>query len=93
MSEIHDIVAVEVTDSHRLRATFDDGAVREVDLSERPPGPVFDALADPHEFARVRVDAETGTVTWPSGADLDPIGVYECRGPVAVRRISDPSVA
>jgi hypothetical protein len=25
----------------------------------------------------VRVDPETGTVAWPTGADLDPIMLYE----------------
>lgn len=93
MSEVHDIVAVQVTGRHRLQVTFDDGAVREVDMRQRPSGPVFEALADPDEFARVYVDPETGTVAWPSGADLDPIGIYECRGPLNVRRVSDPATA
>jgi hypothetical protein len=34
-------------------------------------GPIFEPLADPAFFARVRVDDELGTVAWPNGAGLD----------------------
>lgn len=77
MSTIHDIVEVEVLDAHVLRVAFDDGAVRGVDLSEQLDGPVFEPLRDPAEFAKAKVDAETGTVVWPTGADLDPIVIYQ----------------
>ena len=30
------------------------------------------SLRDAAEFARVRVDAELGTICWPGGADLAP---------------------
>ncbi len=77
MSEIHDIVEVEVTGDHALRVTFDDGAVRDVSLDGQLDGPVFEPLRDPEMFAQVEVDRVSGTVTWPTGADLDPIVVYE----------------
>lgn len=77
MSEIHDIVDVEVTGTYGLRVTFDDGAIREVRLEGQLEGPVFEPLRDPEMFAQVAVDRESGTVTWPTGADLDPIVVYE----------------
>lgn len=82
MSEIHDIVAVEVVSEHALRVVFDDGAVREVDLGGQLDGPVFEPLRDPTEFAKARVDSESGTVTWPTGADLDPIAIYEGSPPL-----------
>ena len=37
---------------------------------------VFAPLADPREFARVRVSADAGTILWPTGADLDPDVLY-----------------
>jgi hypothetical protein len=37
---------------------------------------VFAALRDPEEVARLRVDAEAGTIVWPGGADLDPDVLY-----------------
>lgn len=82
MSDIHDIVAVEVISEHGLRIEFDDGAVREVALDGQLDGPVFEPLRDPAEFAKVRVDPESGTVAWPTGADLDPIVLYEGSPPL-----------
>jgi Protein of unknown function (DUF2442) len=75
--EIHDIVEVEVTGDYRLRVTFDDGAVRDLSLEGRLDGPVFEPLKDPELFAQASIDRESGTVTWPTGADLDPITIYE----------------
>ncbi len=40
-------------------------------------GPVFEAARTPEGFANVEVDAETGTVIWPGGADLAPDTLYE----------------
>lgn len=88
MSRIHEVVAVEVLGPHILRVTFDDGHVREVDLGGQLDGPVFEPLRDPELFAQARIDPELGTVVWPTGADLDPIVLYEGLPPlnaVAVR--------
>jgi Protein of unknown function (DUF2442) len=87
MSEIHDIVDVEVTGEYRLRVTFDDGAVRDVSLEDQLDGPVFEPLRDPELFAQVEVDRESGTVTWPTGADLDPIVVYDGLPPLNARPV------
>ncbi len=40
-------------------------------------GPAFDQARTPEGFAKARVDGETGTVTWPCGADLAPDTLYE----------------
>jgi hypothetical protein len=37
---------------------------------ERMRGPVFDEAVTLEGLGRVKVDAETGTVVWPDGADL-----------------------
>lgn len=89
MSEIHDIVEVEVTGDYALRLTFDDGAVRDVSLDGQLDGPVFEPLRDPEVFAQVAVDRESGTVTWPTGADLDPIVVYEGLPPLNARVVRE----
>ena len=74
---IPDVVSVEPTEAHRLRLVFDDGPIGEVDVAElvRFVG-VFEPLDDPAEFRKVHVDRESGTVVWPSGADLDPLVLY-----------------
>ncbi len=43
-------------------------------LAERDLDPRRGSL---HGFAKVQVDDETGTVTWPGGADLAPDTLYE----------------
>ena len=39
-------------------------------------GPVFAEARTPEGFVRVSIDDETGTVTWPGGADLAPDTLY-----------------
>jgi hypothetical protein len=77
MEQLHDIVGVEVSGEYRLRLTFDDGTVGEIDFAGRKWRGVFELLHDPEYFARVTVDAEAGTVTWPNGADMAPEPLYE----------------
>jgi hypothetical protein len=68
------IAQVEVLDGYRLRLTFDDGVVGEVDLRARivGRGGVFQALEDPTFFRRVTVHAELRTVVWPNDVDFCP---------------------
>lgn len=72
-----DITAVEVVRHGVLRLTFADGLSGEVDVLDRMRGPVFAAARTPEGFAKVEADPETGTVVWPSGADLAPDTLYE----------------
>ena len=70
--------SISVLPGYRLSVTFRDGTCGVVDLSGVRPDPsqgVFAALADPRFFERARV--ELGVVTWPNGADLDPLWMYE----------------
>jgi hypothetical protein len=76
VDQMHDVIGVEVSGDHRLRLTFDDGTIGEVDFAGREWRGVFEPLRDPDYFARVTVDAEGGTVTWPNGADMAPEPLY-----------------
>lgn len=60
-----------------LRLAFADGLTGEVHVLDRMRGPVFEDARTPEGFAMVTVDPETGTVTWPGGADLAPDTLYE----------------
>jgi len=60
-----------------LRVTFADGTTGEVPVLERMRGPVFNEARTREGFAKVMVDAETGTVVWPGGADIAPDTLYE----------------
>lgn len=75
MNAPYEITAVEHLGGHRLRLTFADGFIGQVDLADRfaaPRGPMFEPLRDVAYFAKVAVDPELGTVVWPNGADLAP---------------------
>jgi len=77
MVPLHDVVGVEVCGDYRLRLTFDDGTIGEVDFAGREWRGVFEPLRDPGYFARVAVDVEAGTVVWPNGADMAPEPLYD----------------
>ena len=72
-----DITNVTVVRHGTLRLTFADGLVGEVDILERMHGPVFSQARSSAGFEQVHLDAETGTVVWPGGADLAPDTLYE----------------
>ncbi len=71
------VTHVEVLHDFVVGLTFDDGSVGEVDLLPHLWGPVFEPLRDdPGLFAKVRVDADEGTIVWPNGADVAPETLY-----------------
>jgi len=72
-----DIAAVSVVCHGVLHLTFADGLAGEVDVLGRMRGPVFAEARTPTGFAKASVDAESGTVVWPGGADLAPDTLYE----------------
>jgi hypothetical protein len=77
MEELVDTTGVEVVGDHRLRLTFANGTVGDVDLSTHKWRGVLEPLGDAAYFASVRVDPESGTVAWPNGVDLAPEPLYE----------------
>jgi len=72
MSRPPRVVSVEHLDGFTLRLTFSDGLVRELDFTGVLEGGVFDPLMDLKAFAQAFVDNVSGTLSWPSGIDLDP---------------------
>jgi hypothetical protein len=72
-----DITAATVVEYGVLRLTFADGLSAEINVLDRMRGPVFAEARTTEGFAKVALDAETGTVVWPGGADLAPDTLYE----------------
>ena len=62
---------------YKLRLTFNDGVIKDVDLADELEGEVFEPLRDVRLFRQVKVNPDIGTVEWPSGADLAPEFLYE----------------
>lgn len=72
MNVVLKITDVKPIDDHRLRVSFNDGVVRDVDCSFLFHGTLGESLRDPEYFKQVRVDEEGGTVVWPNGLDPAP---------------------
>ena len=74
---LHDIVEAKPLGGHRLSLTFEDGVRGEIDVTELVPFEgIFAPLRSEVEFARVFVNRELGSVSWPCGADLDTQVLY-----------------
>jgi hypothetical protein len=77
VNDLFPVTAVEVIADYRLRLSFDDGTVGDVDFTKREWQGVFEPLRDPRYFAQVRVDHDGGTIVWPNGVDMAPEPLYE----------------
>ena len=76
-SYLPSVVGVAVLGDHLLRLLFDDGTVGDVAFVLDDLYGVLEPLRDQAYFARVRIDAEAGTITWPNGEDWAPEALYE----------------
>lgn len=72
MDELVDIARVEVLAHKRVRLTYVDGLVGDVDFQDRDWKGVLTSLNEPDFFAQVFVSRESGTLTWPGELDLAP---------------------
>ena len=62
---------------YRLRLTFNNGDVKEVDLKDELWGQAFQPLKDSTFFRQVRINETGTTIEWPNGADLAPEFLYK----------------
>ncbi len=71
------VLDVTPLEGYKLRLRFQDGAEGIVDIAALMPlDGVFAPLRDRLFFEQVRVDRESGAVTWPGNLDLDPYTLY-----------------
>lgn len=71
------VTGVRVLARYIVELTFEDGAVKVLDLEPLLWGEMFEPLlADYDEFRKVSVDEVGGTICWPNGADLSPRRLY-----------------
>jgi len=78
MNEIINVTKVEPLEGLWIRATFSDGAIKEIGLSDlMARGSVFAPIRERRDvFTQVRVNPETQTIEWPGEVDLDPEVLY-----------------
>jgi len=89
MTEIIYVTDVVPLEGYRIRATFSDGAIKEIDLSELlAAGGVLAPIYEQREiFEQVHVNPESRTVEWPGDVDLDPEVLYGRYEPASGHRI------
>lgn len=73
---------LHITDVHYvkdyiLQLTFNNGAIKQVNLCNELDGDIFEPLKEKSIFQQVQVNAETKTIEWPNGADFAPEFLYE----------------
>jgi len=78
-----DVTGVRVLARYVVELTFEDGAVRVIDLEPFLCGPMFEPIKASYDlFLRIAVDPTAGTIVWPNGADLSPRTLYAESKPV-----------
>lgn len=58
-----------------VRVVFQDGSVKELDLTPYLRGPIFQPIREDMETFRA-LGVENGVITWSNGADIDPDVLY-----------------
>lgn len=74
---IHRVTAFRKVAPFTLSVTFEDGVTNAIDFRPVLEGELFGPLRDPVVFDRVALDAESGTLVWPNGADFDPATLHD----------------
>ncbi len=77
------VKSVEHLEDYKLRLTFSNEIVEDVDLSKELYGEVFEPLRDVAIFQQVFLNPETNTIEWPNGADFAPEFLYDLGQPVS----------
>ena len=68
------VTDIEYLGGYTLLCTFNDGAVKRVDLTPLLEYPAFLDLKDKDKFLQYGLD---GTIIWANGADIAPEYLYE----------------
>jgi len=70
------IAAIAVRPDHVVRVFFQDGEVRDVDLTPTLDRAPFSQLRDPGVFAKAHIGDATGGLEWSDEIGLDPDVIY-----------------
>ncbi|MEA2336054.1 MAG: hypothetical protein QOE82_61 [Thermoanaerobaculia bacterium] len=74
---IHRVTRFEIVGPYVLNVSFEDGIEQRIDFRPVLKGVLFGPLQDVAFFDAVALDRETGTLTWPNGADFDPATLHD----------------
>jgi hypothetical protein len=73
----YDVTDVEIVGTYTLHLTFDDGTEQIINFESVLHGPVFAPLRNLEQFNQVRLNKDTGTIEWPTGADFSPVVLHD----------------
>lgn len=74
---MHFVKKAEYLGEYRVRLSFEDGSVRDVDLGPHLDGQIFEPLKNMEYFKTLRVEPDLDTIVWDNGADMSPDFLYE----------------
>lgn len=74
---MHFVKNAEYLDGYRVRLSFEDGSVRDVDLEPHLKGEIFEPLKNIDYFKTLIVEPDLDTIVWDNGADMSPDFLYE----------------
>lgn len=90
---MHFVITVSYEMDYKLRISFDDGAVKVVDLANHLQGEMFHPLKDLKLFRTARLSPDLDTVVWDNGADMSPDFLYATGIPAnesAALKVAEP---
>lgn len=70
------IIKVHYLDHYKLKIRFTDQKEGEIDLKPYLWGEMFKPLKKIDYFKKVYINPDSGTITWPNGADIAPESLY-----------------
>lgn len=74
---MHKITDIKYLNNYQIKLKFDDSKEGYIDLAQYLWGEMFEPLKDLKYFKKLFIDKDTGTVTWPNGADIAPETLYD----------------
>lgn len=74
---VHRVAGFQIVGPHTVVVRFADDTEQRIDFEPVLYGPLFGPLRDLETFNRVVLDAEAGTLVWPTGADFDPATLHD----------------
>ncbi len=73
----YSVTTLEIVGPYTLCLTFDDGHQEVIDFKPFLDGPLFEPLREIALFNQVRLNQDTGTIEWPTGADFNPVVLHD----------------
>jgi len=71
------VIEVTYLSEYKLRLKFSDGITKDVDLKNELYGEVFESLKNIEIFKKVKMNQDTNTIEWETGADFAPEFLYD----------------